>query len=174
MTKNHFIFELLVLLGIAFLFNGNTSFANERTPLCKSLTVSPEANEVILTVPENEQFVLLKLYADCSTNQNWHLDIDSEVLLAGTISSFIIQMYQQGVSIQKTYVHDFPDSCVVVPAGKTLTAVNKNAMGYTLKLTLIGYLRKIDTGLVSDLNSDHKIDFADFAILFNEWLATSP
>lgn len=158
----------ILVLAVAFLFNVNASFANGRTPFCKSLTVSPDTNEVILTVPENEQFVLLKLYADCFVSQDWHLDTDNEVLLAGTIS------VREGMSgyVYKTYVHDFPDSCVVVPAGKTLTAVNAN-MDYELKLTLIGYFEEIDTGLVSDLNGDHKVDFADFALLANEWLATS-
>jgi len=158
----------ILVLAIAFLFNANVSFANDRIPFCKSLTVAREANEVIITVPENERFVLLKLYAD-SPIQNWHLDIDNQVLLAGTISVQIGSTYY----LHKTYVHDFPDSCVVVPAGKTLTAVNKNATGFELKLTLIGYFEEIDTGLVSDLNGDHKVDFADFAILANEWLATS-
>jgi len=157
----------ILVLTIAFLFTGNVSFANDRIPFCKSLTVAPEANEVIITVPENERFVLLKLYAD-SPIQNWHLDIDNQVLLAGTIS---FQSLIDGRSY-KTYVHDFPDSCVVVPAGKTLTAVNKNATNYELKLTLIGYFEEIDTGLVSDLNGDHKVNFEDFAILANEWLTT--
>ncbi len=158
-----------LVLAIAFLFNVNVSFANDRIPFCKSLTVASEANEVIITIPGNERFVLLKLYADCASNQNWYLDIDNQVLLAGTIS---VDRWT-GDILHKTYVHDFPDSCVVVPAGKTLTAVNKNAAGYELKLTLIGYFEEIDTGLVSDLNGDHKVDFADFALLANEWLATS-
>lgn len=148
----------ILVLAIAFLFNGNAAFANDRIPFCKSMTVVPEANEVIITVPENERLVLLKLYADCYDNQDWHLDIDNQVLLAGTISNYNV------------YVHDFPDSCVVVPTGKTFTAVNKSPW-WTLKLTLIGYFEKIDTGLVSDLNGDGRIDFADFAILANEWLS---
>jgi len=159
----------ILVLVIAFLFSVDVSFAKGRIAFCKNLTVVPEANEVIITVPENERLVLLKLYADCSSNQNWHLDIDNQVLLAGTIS---YQLWMTDI-FHKTYVHDFPDSCVVVPAGKTLTAVNKNAAGYELKLTLIGYFEEIDTGLVSDLNGDHKVDFADFAILANEWLAIS-
>jgi hypothetical protein len=144
------------------------SFANDRIPFCKSLTVAPEANEVIITAPENERFVLLKLYADSYENQKWHLDIDEQILLLGTISVLI----NGNAKVYNNYVHDFPDSCVVVPAGKTLTAVNKNAAGNELRLTLIGYFEEIDTGLVSDLNGDHKVNFADFAILANEWLAT--
>lgn len=158
----------IIVLTIVFLFNGNVSFANDRIPFCKSLMVAPEANEVIITVPENERLVLLKLYADSYENQNWHLDIENQVLLPGTISTHI----SGNAKIHKTYVHNFPDSCVVVPAGKALTAVNKDATGYELRLTLIGYFEEIDTGLVSDLNGDHKVDFADFAILANEWLAT--
>ena len=161
----------IIVLAIAFLFNGNAAFANDRTPFCKSLTVVPEANEMIITVAENERLVLLKLYADCGENQNWHLDIDNQTLLAGTISYSVVASYTNGIAIYKKYVHDFPDSCVVVPAGKTLTAVNKNAGNWKLKLTLIGYFEEIDTGLVSDLNGDHRVDFADFAILANEWLS---
>jgi hypothetical protein len=158
----------ILVLAIAFLFDVNVSFANDRIPFCKSLTVAPEANQVIIAVPADERFVLLKLYAN-SPIQNWHLDIDNQVLLAGTIS---VQISANNF-IYKTYVHDFPDSCVVVPAGKTLTAVNKNATGYKLELTLIGYSERTDTCLMSDLNGDHKVDFEDFALFANQWLASS-
>ncbi len=159
----------ILVLAIAFLFNGNVSFANDRIPFCKSLTLEPEVDEVIVAVPENERFVLLKLYADCDISRNWHLDIDEQVLLAGTISFQV----QTGNFFYKTYVHDFPDSCVVVPAGKTLTAVNENAMGCKFNLTVIGYLEQANSGLVSDLNGDSEVNFEDFAIFADQWLASS-
>lgn len=157
----------ILVLAIAYLFNSNVSFANNKIPFCKSLTVASEAEEVIVTVPQDERFVLLKLYADCDVSRNWHLDIDDEVLLAGTISFQV----QTGNFFYKIYVHDFPDSCVVVPAGKTLTAVNENAMGYELKITFIGYLEQVNSGLLSDLNGDSRVDFEDFAIFADDWLA---
>jgi hypothetical protein len=152
---------------MVFLFSAGICTADNKIPFCKSLTVAPEANEVLVTVQEDQQFILLKLYADGSANQNWHLDVDNQVLLAGTIS---IEKLTDG-HLYKTYVHDFPDSCVVVPAGKTLTAVNKNAAGWKLTLTVIGYFAQMDSGLISDLNGDNKVNLEDFALLANEWLA---
>jgi hypothetical protein len=158
----------ILVLAVVFLFDVNMSFANDRIPFCKSLTVAPEVNQIIITAAANERFVLRKLYAD-SPIQNWHLDVDNQVLLAGTIS---VQISSNNF-VYKTYVHDFPDSCVVVPAGKTLTAANKNSTGYKLELTVIGYFETIDTGLMADLNGDQKVDLQDFALFADQWLDSS-
>lgn len=157
--------KAILVLAIMLIFAGNSSFANEKTPFCRSFKVEQENSVAILTAPANQRFVMRKLYADCERHQCWRLDVDSQMLLSGVISMEIRESY----GLYKIYVHDFPDSCVVVPAGKTLTAVN-DSWSYNLELTVIGYFEKIDYSLMSDLNGDGKVDFADFAIIAEHWL----
>ena len=105
---------------------------------CIPTVIAEDSNQVVFTVPAGRQFVLRKLYVRHSDNfirDYWHLSVDGDVLIDGGI------VYESN-GIKKG-THNFPDNCVVIDAGKTLSAVNEMSEDgtYTLKTTIIGYFR---------------------------------
>jgi len=179
MKNNRFCLWVLFLLVSVFLFPTKAVLAVDRIGFCKSYTVDPNNEANLVTVPQGQRFVLLKLYVYPGYSypyDAWHLSRNGELLISGKIIyGQTHTIYGLGTTPIYSHIHDFPDSCVVVLAGEIVTAVNESAEGpmSELNLTLIGYFENVDTGLVSDLNGDYKVNFADFAILANEWLTVS-
>ncbi|MHC4397235.1 MAG: hypothetical protein ACYS1A_16480 [Planctomycetota bacterium] len=142
----------------------------EREGYCKPFVVPPDSNETILTVPDGNNFVLLKLHASHETRayEFWSLQVDGNPLLD---DYFSVVSYTSSIGYQHQATHDFPDRCVVVKCGETLKAVNLNN-SVPLYITLIGYFYDATciSPPVSDLNKDCKVNFADLAVLAKEWL----
>ncbi|MHC4132477.1 MAG: hypothetical protein ACYSSP_10575 [Planctomycetota bacterium] len=148
----------------------------EREGYCKPFVVPADSNVTIFTVPDGNNFVLLKLHASHESKGyefGWSLNVDGNPLFddyfntIGTHPKGDTGLYQ---AIHQT-MHDFPDRCVVVKCGETLKAVNLSG-SHPLTITIIGYFYDATcvSPLVSDLNKDCKVNFADFALMAQEWL----
>jgi hypothetical protein len=104
----------------------------QRQGFCRSLDVAGITTQTLVTVPAGKELVLMKLYASDTGGGSWQLTSDSDLLLDGHITN-------KSYTDRFGYIHDFPDRCVVVDAGKTLKAVGLMD-GNTVHLTVIGYL----------------------------------
>ena len=113
---------------------------NEREGFCQYFETPGDSNEVILTVPEGQRFVLLKLYCLCDIGEDWSLTVDGSLLINGkSIIEVGYQTHNVDGIIYK-FMHDFPDRCVVVNAGQTLEVVNSHPNpSFKSKTTIIGY-----------------------------------
>ena len=165
--------QLLLILFVCLLTS--TALAvEEREGYCKPFVVPPDSNVTILTVPDGNNFVLLKLHASHQDYPNdccWSLKVDGNPLFD---DYFKVVGTRPGSSSYMPIVnatHDFPDRCVVVKCSQTLEAVNSNP-STALHITLIGYFYDATcvSPPVSDLNKDCKVNFADLALLAQEWL----
>jgi len=159
------------LLFFTFLLLPTSCFANNYIDgYCQSFKVPQNANVIAMTVPAGKEFVLRKLHIDLLLDK-WEIQKDEVPWLFGVHSS------NQYYTTSPTDL-DFPDGTAVVGSGQVLKLI-KCPAGYDYYLTMIGYFRDVENPvcqkhLDSDINKDCKVDFADFAILANEWLATSP
>ena len=106
---------------------------------CVPTVTAEDSNRVVFTVPAGKQFVLRKLYVrhkEKNIWDSWHLSVDGDVLIDGGI-------VYEGYNMPRRGIHNFPDNCVVIDAGETLSTVNEMSEDgtYTLKTTIIGYFR---------------------------------
>lgn len=166
--------QLLTILFVCLLTS--TALAvEEREGYCKPFVVPPDSNVTIMTVTDGNNFVLLKLHGildNIPSTLGWSLEVDGNPLFddyfnlvgsrPGSASAY--------TSIYDT-THEFPDRCVVVKCGQTLKAVNSHSSD-SLHITVIGYFYDATcvSPPVSDLNKDCKVNFADLALLAEEWL----
>jgi hypothetical protein len=175
---NHFLKgeEMKQSLTILFvcLLTSVSLAVEEREGYCKPFVVPPDSNVTILTVPDGNNFVLLKLHAshgDDTYELGWSLKVDGNPLFDDYFNVIGSRPRDTGIKapIHQT-MHDFPDRCVVVKCGQTLEAVNSNS--HSWNITIIGYFydARCSSPPVSDLNKDCKVNFADLAILVKEWL----
>jgi hypothetical protein len=147
---------LSVMLSLAC-----TVFA-QNEPFCQSyiVRVGTDAADVnAVAVPENKEFVLLKLYVDCADGL-WQINVDNEMWLTGNHID------------NKNFVsssREFPEGSAVVESGKNII-LKKHTGGQYIYFTLIGYFR--DAGPVSsaDLNGDKEVNLLDLAILASQWM----
>jgi hypothetical protein len=132
----------------------------EREGYYKVLEIPSNQTLPIFTVPEGKCFVLLQLTAN---NLPWDIQVNGTDFIDGEL---IMYDYTSGRKMS----HDFPDRCVTVNSGETLSVVNFG--GSTIKLNIIGYFYdcKRVSRPVADLTNDRKVDFSDFAVLASEWL----
>jgi hypothetical protein len=143
---------------------------------CKPYRIPPDTNEILFTVPEDQQFVITRLYAfkgtdndvvNHSISYNWKLTVDDVDFLNG----FIIYAGFDSSNSNKQYkfFHEFPDKCVVVPANAVLSVCNLNDIhDRDLFMTIIGYYTDIDQSF--DFNQDGIVNFLDFALFAESWL----
>jgi hypothetical protein len=104
-----------------------SSGISQREDYCQYIQFDT-ASHNILTVPTGKRFVVLRLYAQMTDDPHaWKLTVNGDTLIDGK------------VSWDSTFVHDFPDRCVVVEEGETLVGTNTNPYGHPLNLHLIGY-----------------------------------
>jgi len=146
------LFLLSVMLSSAC-----TVFAQTES-FCQSYVVYG-ADVNAIAVPQNKEFVLLKLYVDC-IDGDWQININDKMWLIGAHLT------------AKNYVsssRDFPDGSAVVTSGKNII-LKKNSQGQSLYYTLIGYFREASPRLPADLSGDGKVNFLDLAIFASQWL----
>lgn len=146
----------------------------EREGYCKPFVVPPDSNVTILTVPDGNNFVLLKLHASHGEDAHelsWSLKVDGNPLFDDYFNVIGTRPRETVITEVHHTMHDFPDRCVVVKCGQTLEAVNSSD-SKSLHITLIGYFydASCSSPPVSDLNKDCKVNFADLAVLTREWL----
>ncbi len=122
--------SMVTLTQIYEAVNGGVA---QRQGFSRSLDVEGVTTQTLVTVPAGKEFVLLKLYACDTGGGAWQLTSDSDLLLDGHITN-------KSYADRFGYVHDFPDRCVVVDAGKSLNAVGLMSPN-TVHMTVIGYLR---------------------------------
>ena len=125
------------------------AFAKER--LCQSYEVQNDV--VAFTVPENKEFVLLLLHV--IGDNMWQIDVNDSMFLMG---------YQRDANPSTQL--QFPDDTAVIGPGKTLTL---KSLAGTTYYTMVGYYRDINP-LAGDLDNNGFVNFADFAVLANNWL----
>lgn len=117
------------------IYNAGTSHLSEREGYCQSFNVPHPGTTTLLTVPPSKRLVLLRLYLP-SKDQILLTVNDSLFIDSASISYAVYDLYHDGGS-GYSYIHDFPDRCVVVNAG-TLRAVGTATSGIS-KITLVGY-----------------------------------
>jgi len=125
----------------------------EREGYCKIL-YTPYESQVLFTVPEGKNFVLLQLINRAHDPLDYKLQVDGNDIILGR------NLMGTG--------HDFPDRCVIVNSGETLTVI-----GPAYEVTIIGYFYNCPKRVsrpVADLTNDRKVDFSGFAVLASEWL----
>jgi hypothetical protein len=146
-----------LLLLSAMLSLASTVFA-QNEPFCQSYVVLREDVKAI-AVPENKEFILLKLYVDCKDGL-WQINVDNEIWLIGSHIG------------DKNFVsssREFPEGCAVIGSGKNIV-LKKNPVGWDIYYTLIGYLRDAGPMPSADLNGDREINLLDLAILASQWM----
>ena len=115
---------------------------NEREGRTYYIQTSPNSSEDVLTVPGGKRFVLLKLHQWTHSVDTplpyWRLEVNNKLLLQGNIN----YDGKIGSDIINKATHDFPDRCVVVDAGETLTFLNQH-LSYTMNTTIIGYFYSV-------------------------------
>jgi hypothetical protein len=134
-----------------------TVFAQTES-FCQSYVVYG-ADVNAIAVPQNKEFVLLKLYVDC-IDGDWQININDKMWLVGTHLA------------TKNYVsssRDFPEGSAVVKSGKSII-LKKSSQGQYIYYTLIGYFREVSPRLPADLSGDGKVNFLDLAIFASQWL----
>lgn len=105
----------------------------KREGYTQSFIVDSEENQTLLTVPEGERFVLLRLYIqqDYDSPHNvwipWKLTVDDRLWLYASNMFYPIS--------------DFPEGCVVVNGGETLKVIRGKEEDI-LAITLIGYFQR--------------------------------
>lgn len=120
---------------------------------CKSFMLSAaNPEQIILTVPPNQRFVLRKIYADGFGH--WSLIAND---------NFSLNNLGQRV-------YDFPDKCAIANSNDTVKLLLETDS--PIEIIVIGYSEKIAPAkrLPSDLNSDGKVNWYDFSILAEHWL----
>ncbi len=122
-------------------YNAVTSGMFNREGYCQYFTVTGgSAGTQILTVPAGRRFVLRKLYVQHSNdgyNDHWHLT-------AGGTSVEGRWLRPESTSSGAQFMHDFPDGCVVVNAGETLTAYKETPYyDCTMNILVIGYFHDV-------------------------------
>ena len=133
----------------------------EREGYCKIVQItSPQGQpQDVFTVPEGKRFVLLQLIPWGLVN--FRIQVDGNDIFDG------LSVFYNG---PQRY-HDFPDRCVTVNSGETLSVLPYSS-GSPLQLNIIGYFYdyKRVSRSVADLTNDRKVDFSDFVVLASEWL----
>jgi hypothetical protein len=146
------LFLLLVMLSSASIVFAQTE------SFCQSYVVYG-ADVNAIAVPQNKEFVLLKLYVDC-IDGDWQININDKMWLVGVHIA------------TKNYVsssRDFPEGSAVVKSGKNII-LKKSPQGQSLYYTLIGYFKNAAPKLPADLSGDGKVNFLDLAIFASQWL----
>jgi len=139
-----------------------TVFA-QTEPFCQSYVVfGADVNAV--AVPENKEFVLLKLYVDCIDGL-WQININNKMWLIGQHKG----SYQIAGSSR-----EFPEGSAVVGRGKNIV-LKKSTENQYMYYTIVGYFRNTNEPVClkypdSDINKDCKVDMFDLALLASEWL----
>ena len=147
--------KLLLLSVMLSLYS--TVFA-QAEPFCQSYVVFVEDINAI-AVPENKEFVLLKLYVDCIEGL-WQINIDNDMWLTGKHG-----VYNNFVSSTR----EFPEGSAVVGSGKNIVLKESPEKQY-IYYTLIGYFRDAEPMPSADLNGDRKVNLFDLAIFSSQWL----
>ncbi len=101
----------------------------EREGYCKVLEIPNNQILPVFTVPEGKRFVLLQLNADYSI---FNLQVNGTDFVYGELI-----MHYSNYSIKLN--HDFPDRCVIVNSGETLSVATFPSSTMLLKLNIIGY-----------------------------------
>lgn len=139
---------------------------DEREGFCKLIVIIGEDPVPVLTVPEGKCFVLLQLNAN---GQWFKIKVNGTNIIDGKL---IISPANANGSTD-VLSHDFPDRCVIVNSGETLTVEDSFPSGtWNVNLNIIGYFYNCNCVSlpVGDLTKDCKVDFADLAVLASEWL----
>lgn len=111
------------------IYSAASGSVEEREGFTQSLTLNADSNAEVLTVPTGKQLIILKIYAYDTANTKWEIQVDGTTFLSGHIN-------RHSSASDYCYVHDFPDRCVTIKSGQTLTAVNGIGV---LELNIIGY-----------------------------------
>jgi len=146
------------LLLLSVMLSLSCSVFAQTKPFCQSYVVF-EADVNAIAVPENKEFVLLKLYVDC-VNGLWQINIDNEMWLIGRHDA-----YRNFISSSR----EFPEGSAVVGSGKNIV-LKKSPDSQYIYYTLIGYLKDAEPLPSADLNGDGKINLFDFSIFASQWL----
>jgi hypothetical protein len=146
-----------LLLLSAMLSLASTVFA-QTEPFCQSYVVFG-ADVKAITVPENKEFVLLKLYVDC-VDSLWQINVDNEMWLIGS---------HMGSKNFVSSSREFPEGSAVIGSGKNIE-LKKNPGGQYIYYTLIGYLRDAEPMPSADLNGDREVNLLDLAVLASQWM----
>ena len=109
-----------------------------REALSEYVLVGPQNSEEVYEVPAGKRLVILQVHADLTDSPtSWDLYTgNDDVLINGRIAKVNTS------SIIYQFWHDFPDRCVVVEAGETLSVRNRYGGASTqpnLHLTVVGY-----------------------------------
>jgi hypothetical protein len=122
-------------------YDAASSGINEREGHIQHIGTEANTSEDILTVQAGKRFVLLRLnlwFAGSShAMPNWYLAVNGTPWLRGYIT---YAGYNGG--IVDTAIHDFPDRCLVVNAGETLTIVNTQGI-HRMDTQIIGYFYNV-------------------------------
>ncbi len=155
--KSKAIFVAIVLLSLSF----RAYALDERQGFVKQLN----ADSDVLTVPQGQRLVIMQILTRDPYFQ-WTLKVDGDEFLNQDIFG-----YNKTIStgIAATFDVTFPDRCVTVQQGQTLS-FEETWEGASI--TIIGYLYNFycDSYPLSDLNKDCKVDLTDMAIMAAEWL----
>lgn len=120
----------------------------QKEGFCEYFEIPRDSDEALFTVPEGKKFVLRKIYIYHESRDygseytDWVLTVDDSVLFNGTMSVNEAPYIESHIKYKEKYsfVHDFPDECVVIESGQTLKALNLDlSYAFSLHITVIGY-----------------------------------
>jgi hypothetical protein len=123
------------------IYDAASSGINEREGHFQYIETQANSSENVFTVPVGKRFVLLKLhlwFASGTISSEWHFEVNGSPWLNGDITND----RKEGSSLVVTAIHDFPDRCLVVNAGETLTIVNEHG-SFRLDTQIIGYFYNV-------------------------------
>ena len=123
-------------------YDAASSGINEREGFCQYFETPADSNQVVLTVPAEKRFVLLKLHQvtlGLSMSGQWRLTVNDNLWIDGKIT------HSKTETGNRTDIstHTFPDRCVMIDAGDTLkieNTITNIITSNTLCTTIIGYL----------------------------------
>jgi hypothetical protein len=117
----------------------------------------------VLTVPAGKRFVIMQMLTrEPRGSGGWNLNINDQPFLNQDI-------FGSGYQMGGQYEITFPDRCVVVEPGRTLSF---EVVYASVSITVVGYFYNFycDSYPLSDLNKDCRVDLTDLAIMASEWL----
>ena len=154
----------LFLIMLSVVMFASTAFGiEEREGFIKQLSTN---DPNVITVPAGKEFVILQILTR-HPGAAWDLKIDNVQFLNQDIFGYIFLVNTGGYGVAANFNVTFPDRCVTVKQGKTLSF---EGVGATI--TIIGYLYDCNCPAIplADLNKDCKVNMADLAILASQWL----
>lgn len=112
-------------------YDAASSGVSEREGFVKQLTAVSD----VLVVPQGQRFVVMQILTRNSSD-TWELKIDGSQFLNQDIFGYRSTQITGSISLTASFNVTFPDRCVTVEQGQTLSFVQMSSS----RVTIIGYL----------------------------------